>query len=358
MKKVITLLAGLFVLLFAALPLVGWLEEQDTLLTQQMEQVEAQLRALEAGKLTTQEKLVAFERDIEAEKERTQALTERLDAARARVEEYEGLLYTSTAEGEALDPTFAHYRSLLSTKQQELYDYLRVCIQQSRYEVDVTRFEMNLDQIAEAFFGLLNDDPSLFWMDGHVTGYGYNLEKIETIELRTEYTLSEIEHAIDEFHRFADPVVQAAAKLDTELEQIRHIHDHLAATVDYTYGQNVYTADSAIVRKQAVCEGYAKAFVYFMNQLGIQSVYCTGSAGGETHGWNLVQLDGAYYNVDITWDDPIGLPEGEWRYDYFLKSDAALAESHTRDEESLRLPACTSRLYDAESWVEAEAQAG
>ena len=48
-----------------------------------------------------------------------------------------------------------------------------------------------------------------------------------------------------------------------------------------------------------VCAGYAHAFQYCMQKLGIPAAYIVGYAG-EAHAWNLLQLGGEYYCMDVT----------------------------------------------------------
>ena len=50
---------------------------------------------------------------------------------------------------------------------------------------------------------------------------------------------------------------------------------------------------------------------------------------GEGHAWNLVQLDGQWYHLDVTWNDPLPDRGNEVRYGYFLVSDTHLARDHT-----------------------------
>ena len=59
-----------------------------------------------------------------------------------------------------------------------------------------------------------------------------------------------------------------------------------------------------------VCEGYARAFQVLCNVKGIPSVLVDGQAKSslngnwEGHMWNFVQVDGSWYAVDVTWNDP------------------------------------------------------
>ena len=55
---------------------------------------------------------------------------------------------------------------------------------------------------------------------------------------------------------------------------------------------------------KGVCAGYAFALQYLLMRAGIQSYYVVGYAG-ENHAWNLAKIDGEWYYVDATWDDPV-----------------------------------------------------
>ena len=69
-------------------------------------------------------------------------------------------------------------------------------------------------------------------------------------------------------------------------------------------GDNPY---GPLVNGVGVCGGYSSTFKLFMDMVGIPCVTVPGSApDGEAHAWNMVQLDGEWYCVDTTWDDPVG----------------------------------------------------
>ncbi len=97
-----------------------------------------------------------------------------------------------------------------------------------------------------------------------------------------------------------------------------------------TYEHNNF-ADSpygAVVGGKVVCEGYARTFQYFSRLIGLESIYVTGAAGDpseawESHAWNMVNIAGNWYHIDVTWmDRESALPD----LTYFLKSNEFMRE--------------------------------
>ena len=88
-----------------------------------------------------------------------------------------------------------------------------------------------------------------------------------------------------------------------------------------------------------------------MNQLGFPVIYVTGTKDtGEAHGWNMVKCGENYYNVDVTWGDPIfaegesgeyNLPADLIYYDFLCTSDADFSNTHQSDVKAV-LPACNA----------------
>lgn len=114
-------------------------------------------------------------------------------------------------------------------------------------------------------------------------------------------------------------------------EDIKMVHDYLVDNIEYDTTisrNNIYDVYGALVNRIAVCEGYARSFKYILDEMGIPCVLVIGTgtnSQGETerHAWNYVELEGNWYAVDCTWDDPIIIGGGgqtlESRYKYFLK---------------------------------------
>jgi transglutaminase/protease-like cytokinesis protein 3 len=69
-----------------------------------------------------------------------------------------------------------------------------------------------------------------------------------------------------------------------------------------------------------------------LKEIGIECEVVTGTGIDETgksefHAWNKVRLDGTYYTLDATWD------AGKDEYNYFLKSEEAIASTHIQSGE-------------------------
>lgn len=117
----------------------------------------------------------------------------------------------------------------------------------------------------------------------------------------------------------------------SEYDQVKAFHDYLVNSI--TYGGSSdrrFTAGGALVDGVAVCDGYAMALDLLCYLSGIDCVRVTGSAGGQNHAWNKVRVNGSWYNIDVTWDDPVS-SRPMLLYDYFLISDAAISRDHTLD---------------------------
>ncbi len=119
----------------------------------------------------------------------------------------------------------------------------------------------------------------------------------------------------------------------TDLEKLLAMHDFIVRECEYDYDnylaetvpEESYNAYGVFALDIAVCQGYAEAFVDLCNRVGIPSDIVTSSA--MNHAWNLIQIDGNWYHMDATWDDPVGsAAEGYVSHDYFLYSDTEFEE--------------------------------
>jgi transglutaminase/protease-like cytokinesis protein 3 len=136
----------------------------------------------------------------------------------------------------------------------------------------------------------------------------------------------------------------------TDYEKVVAIHDYLVDTSSYEENKpdnaaaDEYRAYGVLINHRGVCSSYTQAFQLFMELNGIESKIVLGQADGVSHSWNMVCLDGQWYHVDTTWDDPVPDEDGRRLYAYLNVTDAFLEESHTWDTENY--PSATATKYN------------
>ncbi|WCK55533.1 transglutaminase domain-containing protein [Aneurinibacillus sp. Ricciae_BoGa-3] len=106
------------------------------------------------------------------------------------------------------------------------------------------------------------------------------------------------------------------------------IHDYIVQNTQYDTTYKNYTAYDALATGKAVCQGYALLAYKMLNKAGIETKIVEGTAGDQPHAWNLVKIDGYWYNLDCTWDDPLPDIPGRVLYDYYNVTDRQLHKDH------------------------------
>ena len=132
----------------------------------------------------------------------------------------------------------------------------------------------------------------------------------------------------------------------TDLEKEKALHDYVVLNTKYEYdnyldgtiSKESYTAYGVLVKGKGVCQGYASAMVKLLNMVGIECRMIIGKGqtnrGTEDHGWNLVKIDGKWYHLDVTWDDPVPDQTGAVRYTYFNLTDQEIKKDHSWSEDN------------------------
>ena len=194
--------------------------------------------------------------------------------------------------------------------------------------------------------GVPNEGDYLF---NHLSSWSCNIESAILGENNTYYdatlvfqiamnTTADEEAAVDQQ---VDLLLANLNTTGTDYDKIKSIYDWICDNVHYDYaylnslnqGGTVnllkHSAYAALVEKKTVCQGYSNLLYRLALEAGINCRIILGSSYGERHSWNIVKIDGKYYNLDSTWDaDQVGT------YAYFLKSNSNFPD-HTRDAEYL-----------------------
>lgn len=228
------------------------------------------------------------------------------------------------------------------------YNALVAGIGDTAESINISNYELTVTEMGTVMEAVLSDYPEYFWV-GTKSGNGINYYSY-TVGAVDSDTVTNVKPTYNTHKEDQAAVKNEADQLlaglpyGSDYETALEIHDRLAEHV--TYGtdpddQNIY---SALVTGTTVCAGYARAYQYLLNQVGIKVWYISGTsddpASGESvgHAWNVIYLDDAkaWYYVDVTWDDQVledesGQVTPVLFHAYFLQSGTRMGEDHTAD---------------------------
>ena len=158
----------------------------------------------------------------------------------------------------------------------------------------------------------------------------------------------------------------------TDYDKELAIHDYIIENCEYSFSDGKddteFEAFGALVNHKAVCSGYALATELLLKCCGIEATFVTGdsktdrtaeidnpygpSQNGviqmddgriiEGHAWNQVKIGGIWYNLDVTWDDPLSEDGDVLDHYFFNVDDTILAKDH--DWDTSKTERCSSTI--------------
>lgn len=278
-------------------------------------------------------------------------------------------------EEETEAPAAGRMYKQLDAQQQELYMFMKKNIEQDNYKFRLEDIQSSpekiWDVVHQAYSAFYYDYPEYFWLNSNWSGSAYTDGKGNyDVEFESlcynywQYVLDK-ESYINDVRNNAEAIAAEAATKSSIYDKIKYVHDYLVTNVVYdevclkelnqtnqrASNEQSHSAYGALVKGLAVCDGYAKAFQLIMNMLDIECEYIEGYAG-EYHAWNYLNLDGANYWMDVTWDDynlknkdgSMLCPEGV-TYDYYCITSENLYRTHEPDD-TFQIPTCTATEYN------------
>lgn len=238
--------------------------------------------------------------------------------------------------------------------------YLEILGTLNELNTEVVLSSTDVEQVVKIHEYVCADNPELFWVNG------YQIQPYEvagqTVQIKYSglYTMNrgQRKNYQDALAKVTDVWLEEIAKCSDEYAKVKKAYDLIVSNTKYVSeaveSQNMV---SVFINGKSVCQGYAEAFQYLLKCSGIQNVLVFGTAfnGEETqpHTWNMVRIDGNYYQFDVTWGEPnyqadeIGTNEVNWEisYKYFGITDKEMYVNHTVDM-SVPLPECNSTQYN------------
>lgn len=239
----------------------------------------------------------------------------------------------------------------LTEKEKRCYEYMVKRI--SAFATEFSFKNVTFESVEKTFHAVWADNPRFFWLSG-----GF---KASTLTRGTETTVKITPNFCDginpgnvksrnaAFVKKVNEIVSLAKRYGKPYDRALFVHDYLVDNTEYLLNApQCYSAYGCIINKRAVCAGYSAAYQTILNQLGITcgrvQGFKKGDYTGDGHEWNYVKLEGDYYFVDVTWDDPIAegsSSRSNKTHDYFCITTEETEMTHRIKSDGF-VPECKS----------------
>lgn len=238
------------------------------------------------------------------------------------------VLFCNTASAAEDNFDYITYNKNLYEDNRELCERIIDGMKNFDEQIYIGDFKNDGKKLKYIIKTVLRMHPELFYVDP--TRYMVGSDGTYVAVICPIY-IDDRQTALSKLDTFNSNVAKYIEKVDpsmSDFEKVVVLHDELVLNCYYAEedGADNITAYDSIVNGKANCLGYSVAYSYLLSLVGIKSEIVESSA--MYHIWNKVCIDGEYYNVDLTWDDPMPDREGHTAHKYFLLSDNAISSGN------------------------------
>ena len=235
----------------------------------------------------------------------------------------------------------AKFASRTLTVEQAIAEGIRA----QQEAIDIKSYQLTPDDLGAVLQSIVNNEPDLFYVAGNYR-YSWNGTYIYSLLPTYLYTGEELESEIAAYNSAVNAIVSDARKADTVVGQLMRANEYLCLNFEYDNTLTVRKANEFFKEKKGVCQAYTLAFKAVCDRLGVTSTTAVSSA--MNHIWNMVNLGGEWYHVDVTWNDPTPDTKLFAHHKNFLRSDSGI--SSTGHHSWAANYQATSKKYDSVGW--------
>lgn len=227
-----------------------------------------------------------------------------------------------------------YVHNTLDKAQQLVYDKMLDAIMNMEESVRLPTTDKS--DVKICYNAICADYGEIFWVDACSYSELSLFGKPSAVSFTVEYAYTPEEVAVYQarMQPVIDEYLERLAACESDYEKTEVLFRMLLREVDYDMNaENNQNILSVFLGKKTVCQGYACATQYLLHQAGIPCVIVSGTAQGQPHAWNMVQLDGDYYYLDVTWGNADFRGENEHvgsgiNYGYLNLTSDELFRSH------------------------------
>lgn len=208
--------------------------------------------------------------------------------------------------------------------EKKIKSVLVNALEEVKTKVDFSSYGISYEGFEEVYRETVDSNHRYFYVNG--CSYSATNGKLAEVNIRYTANKSTIKKMLQEYDAAMALAVNEVADDWSDMEKALYLNDYLSQNCTYDFTYTGRTAYDALVKKAVVCEGYAQAYKALLAEVGIRSEIV--SSQSLNHAWNLVEINGKYYHVDVTWNDSRGETLGSARHAYFMKSTEYFKKDH------------------------------
>ncbi len=229
----------------------------------------------------------------------------------------------------SLYSTDNYYYKNLNDEEKILYNEIQTHLNKREDILDLNIFDF--DKISNAFYSVINDNPQFFYVNNNLN---YQTSLVNDNPVKAQVTFSYKEEfnskKIDDINKELNYIKYSLyfkTINSTNFEKIKTCFDYLCNTSTYDKSETDQSLYSILIENKGVCASYAKSFKYLMDFFDIPNYLVEGKLinSDEAHIWNMVELNGSWYHVDVTQADS---NNNYIDYSYFLTTDKQILKDH------------------------------
>lgn len=234
------------------------------------------------------------------------------------------------------------------TSSSDLTDKIKYILNNRLTDVNLhITYSFDVNQLDSQLQDLLEKNPPVdeyiytsitYW---HYSGSGYDKNYNVPLQLTYVETKAQADEVETKVRQILSQIIKTGM---SDFDKEKAIHDYIVSNVAYDESLVDHSDYGALANHTTVCQGYALLTYKMLIDAGINTriVISDNDPSEAGHAWNMVQINGNWYHLDCTYDDPVPDVPGRVEYNYFNKTDAEMAKDHTWDR--TKYPAATTEF--------------
>ena len=230
----------------------------------------------------------------------------------------------------------AKAEAFAALEKSQAYKVIYEGLAAGQNEISLEGMNCTVEEVQSVVQSAIYTCPELFYVENYSYSYYSDGESGKNIVVGltpgySTYTDAEgapraLEEVIAEYNAFMQDLYDLGSMEWSDLETALFYHDYLTAYYEYDTDYRIYDAYGFLKNKEGVCQAYTLVFMGLMEHFGIPCTYA--QSKNINHIWNVVFVDGEWFHLDTTWDDPLVDRLGRARHEYFLIGEQTNENAH------------------------------